>query len=905
MHSKTKLLLRLCFCWLAVFPCRAEDAALPPRVFTHPDRIRYDSQCLTIDGKDVFIYSGAFHYFRCPKELWRDRFQKIKDAGFNTVETYAAWNWSEQQMPSGTNDFSKVNVSDLDEWLTMAEQFGFYILVRPGPYICAEWNTGGFPQWLLTKKPADWDGDWLRGDEPTYLAWCKHWYDAVCPVIARHQITRKRPGQPGVIMVQIENEYDYSHFPDRVKINQLAALAADARANGIDVPLFTCWTHPVRGSTNAWLRQMFDASNFYPRWNVEGEVRPGLARLRAEQPDAPLATTELQGGWFSKVGDKLSEDQDGIDAAQINNLTLFAIEQGETLLNYYMLFGGTDPGDWGARDMTTTYDYNAPIREWGGVGDRYQRVWAIGHMLSEHGSKLARANAVDCDVSGVPGDVTVTMRRASDGSRYLFVRTSQHAEPRNGTARLMPKSSGENQEIAFEYHLDPFGAKILYLPPGVNDATHGQWLPKASPAIARSTDLPAGVIITTALHRDDPGPSRWTPLQADEDLAHAGIYDNRFVFYRTTVSAGGETNLLVQRASGDPVLATAGEEFLDSTGGGTSTTDFVLPGDERNVLMLYENLGHANGGSEMERSSGIFSARATRLPLGGGKAIDGWRMREVKSVNRHAEIKPDFDDADWSAVSVDKEDANQLYPDRIAVFRARIAIGEEDLKGQKLDLSFARIDDRGWVYVNGEKVGETTDWSRAYSFEVTPHLHAGTNVIAVIVKNEGGGGGLGMPTLSREPEGTNLPLEFGIPAGLDEKWFAPKLDDDKWETVNIANDSYPTAHSLLSWYRMKFSLPAPESGVWTPWHLRLNATGNGFLYLNGHPIGRYWQAGPQHDFFLPECWLNYSSGAANIITLSLRPTGQRAGIQTALVEPYGNFAELSQHISIRASSDRK
>src|SRR5580704_15926715 len=79
------------------------------RSFLHPDRIRYDSHCLTIDGKDVFIYSGAFHYFRCPKELWRDRFQKIKDAGFNAVETYFAWNWNERQKPAALDDFSQVN----------------------------------------------------------------------------------------------------------------------------------------------------------------------------------------------------------------------------------------------------------------------------------------------------------------------------------------------------------------------------------------------------------------------------------------------------------------------------------------------------------------------------------------------------------------------------------------------------------------------------------------------------------------------------------------------------------------------------------------------------------------------------------------------------------------------------
>src|ERR1700761_4036021 len=79
--------------------------AADPRPFLHPDRIRYDAQCLTIDGKDTFIYSGSFHYFRCPKQLWRDRFQKIKAGGFNTVETYTPWNWHEREMPATPADF--------------------------------------------------------------------------------------------------------------------------------------------------------------------------------------------------------------------------------------------------------------------------------------------------------------------------------------------------------------------------------------------------------------------------------------------------------------------------------------------------------------------------------------------------------------------------------------------------------------------------------------------------------------------------------------------------------------------------------------------------------------------------------------------------------------------------------
>ena len=889
-----KLCVSVALCLLAANVSRsAENEALPPRNFPHPDRIRYDGHCMTIDGKDVFIYSGAFHYFRCPKELWRDRFEKIREAGFNAVETYVAWNWSEPDMPKSLNDFSKVNVSDFDEWLTMAEQFGFYVLVRPGPYICAEWDTGGYPQWLLTKKPADWQGDWLRGNEPTYLAWCKHWYDAVCPVIAKHQITRKAPGQPGVVMMQIENEYDYCHFPDDVKIGQLTALAADARADGIDVPLFTCWTHQIRGSTNALLRGVFDACNFYPRWGVEGELRPAIARLRAQQPDAPQMTTELQGGWFSQVGGKLSQDQDGLTPAEIDNITLYAISQGESGLNYYMLFGGSNFGDRGARNITTTYDYDAPIREWGGVDARYERVWAIGHMLREHGAKLARSEPVDCEVSGTQNDVSVIVRRAQDGSRYIFVITSQHKEPRTGTAHVTFKGSGENQEFAFDYQLEPFGAKVLYLPPNVNDAAQGEWLPKPAPAIPRPSDLPAGVVIHSAKRRSDPGPSHWKSIKADQGIAEAGVYDSRFLFYRVTAKATNGNDLLVEAPAGDGVLAAVKGKALERAGGTASRSDFVLPEGKSKVLLLYENLGHANGGNAMEKPCGIFSARVGTESASGGQAIGGWRMHEVDGTSRRPEVKTDFDDSGWQAVSVDREDANQLPANHSAVFRAHVDVSADELKAGKLDLSFARIDDRGWVYVNGQHVGDTTDWSRAYGFDVTRHLHPGQNVIAVVVHNDDGEGGIGLPALVREPKGdATLALQFGDPAGLNRKWWAPTFNDKRWETVAIGNEteaSQPSA--LLSWYRMKFSLPAVKPGVWVPWRLRLNATGNGFLYLNGHALGRYWEAGPQHDFFLPECWLNFGENKGNVVTLSLRPLEKGAVIQSAVVEPYEGFAE--------------
>lgn len=889
MHTRSTLgLLTLFALATTLIAADTTPSNLPPRVFPHPDRIHYDRQCLTIDGKDTFIYSGAFHYFRCPKELWADRFQKIKEAGFNAVETYVAWNQCEQQMPSGTNDFSKVNLQDLDDWLTMAEQNGFYVIVRPGPYICAEWATGGFPQWLLTKKPAHplRDEGWLRSDDPVFLAWSKHWYDTVCPVIAKHQITRKPPGQPGVILMQVENEYDFYHFPDEVKINHIKALAETAVADGIDVPLITCWTHQVRGSSDPVLRQIFDCCNFYPRWNVEKELGDGISKLRAEQPDAPLATTELQGGWFAQVGGKLSEEQDGVTAAQINNLTLFALQNGETMLNYYMLFGGSNLGDWAARDLITSYDYNAPIREWGGIGDRYQRVWAIGHMLREYGAKLARAEKVDCDVKTTQDDLSIVERRAQDGSRYFFIRTSQNREPRSGTATVKEKDA-DAKEFTFNYDLEPFGAKIFYLPPGATTTDQGEWLPKPAPAIERPTDLPAAVPITSIKSSRDPGPSHWTKLHPGETLAQAGVYGSGFIFYRTTVKTSSATNLMVEYPAGDAVLAVINGQSATPLSGTAGRSVFALSPGANKVQLLYENRGFVNFGKGIEDIAGIRSARLVDVANIDGSPITGWRMSQVNSTTHRPEVKADFDDSGWSPVTVDKVEANQLEAGKIAVFRANLMLTADDLKS-KWDLNFGRIDDAGWIYVNGKSIGHSTDWSRAYSFEVTTNLHAGTNLIAVVVRNDDGDGGLGAATFGREIAGSEVTLEaVGQPGGLEKGWWKPGFKDARWTTTSLGTDA--PAGQPLTWYRMNFLLPQPNAGVWVPWHVHLEATGNGFLYLNGHAIGRYWQAGPQHDFFLPECWLNF--GADNNLTLNLRPVNGGTTIQTAVVEPYAQFAE--------------
>lgn len=888
---------------LALMPAQADEST---RVFPHPDRIRFDSQCFTIDGKDVFLYSGEFHYFRCPKPLWRERFQTIKNAGFNCVDTYVPWNLHEREMPSGLDDFSKVDLTDLEDWMNMAEEFGFNTIIRPGPYICAEWDAGGFPQWLLTKKPDDYTGRlWLRSDEPTFLAWSRHWIEAVCPVVVPHQITNKQPGELGVIMFQVENEYDYmgnagNVFSDQVKINHLKTLAEASRAGGIDVPLVTCWTKQVRGSSDPVVSQIFDTCNFYTRWDVEGWLDKHLPKLHREQPDAPLMVMEMQGGWFSGVGGKLSEEQEGVDAKQINNLTLYAFQHGLTALNYYMLFGGTNLENMGGRDMTSSYDYNAPIREWGGVGDRYQCVRAIGLMLQEHGENLARTEAEPCDVETSQDDVQVAIRRAKDGSRYLFVRTPQHTESREGSAKVKVGDT----VIPFDYELGPFGSKILYLPTGVTDPDRGEWLPKPAPPIERPADLPPAVEITSAQRRSDPGPSKWTRVPQGASLQEMGVYDSDFVYYRTQNGGDDEYPILqIEFNRHDDVVAQLGKKVVQNDSKSDGSALFDVDGSDA-ALLLYEDCGHAHFARDFEFLNGITSASFLCRNLPEGQSIEGWEILGIDSMEdriegqpgyeivrtkERPEVQPDFEGGDWKPVAVDKLDTTQVGTDMTAVFRTTLKLSQQDFRKGNLELRFGRIDYRGWVFVNGELVGEANDWSKAHVFDVTTKMHVGRNVIAVVVWNEGGGGGLGQPSLVR---GARIPadLAYGRPAGIEQQWWKADLDEKEWETIRIDGE-IASDEAALTWYRMAFSVQAPKKGVWVPWHLKLNAKGNGFIYLNGHFIGRYWQAGPQYRFFLPECWINFGGDAVNHLAICLRPLDKDVSIQSAVVEPYRDYAE--------------
>ncbi|HEY8961355.1 MAG TPA: beta-galactosidase [Luteolibacter sp.] len=795
-----------------------EPSNVPSPLFPHPERIRYDHNCLTLEGRDFFLSSAAFHYFRTPPELWRDRFQKIKDAGFNTVETYIPWNWHERDLPSGLDDFSKIDLSEFEAWLKMAQdEFGFYTIVRPGPFICAEWGGGGYPRWLAKFNP--WTGKefWLRSADDAHLAWSVHWYEAVCKVFAREQITRKPKGAKGIILVQIENEYDYHKAPGKPKV--LRTLFDAVKKAGIEVPVFTCRTEETRGSKDPVLSQVFDCDNLYVPLNGAPGCAERMVSLRSVQPNAPAFVTELQGGWFSLVGDRLSEENYS-DARHFNAIHWMSLLGGATGLNDYMFVGGTHFGGWGARGQTTTYDYNAAIREWGSVSPKYFVAKGVNEFLREHAAHLARAEGGPCELQGAPASLFGGVRVAPDGTRFVFLHNTDAKNPVSGKATVVPgkiaQSSGPiynyDQEgnrvlvktadgdsgaaplpsFEVEYALADLGAKVLVIPPGKTPA-EGTWYPKAQEAPAPKP-MPAPVRIASALKRLDPLDGQWRALTDGKSLPELGVSDQRYALYRSrfTLSEADAAKLgrlLVNSFSRDIVTAQvngrlAGRLYPDEAYAAAATRNKKLSFDrirpdefdnrfdlggllragENEIVLVYENIGHEHGYIPMEELSGI--------------------RRAGLSTDETAIAKP----LDWQVAS--------------------------DLGGITAGWTRPGFSPQGW-----EKVALDTE-----------------------------------RTLERKGNG-----------------IQPK----------------DTRDGLVTWYRLEFELPESPAGASSiPWRLLLDASGNGFMWLNGHDIGRHWEIGPQREFYLPECWLNQGAGRKNVLVLGLRQTVNGAKLRAAEVSPY-------------------
>jgi beta-galactosidase len=309
-----------------------------------------------LDGQYFQIRCGEIHAARVPREYWRNRLQMARAMGLNTVCAYLFWNQIEPQ--PGKFDWS--GQADVAEFCRIAQQEGLWVILRPGPYSCAEWEMGGLPWWLLKD-----DGIQLRTRDPRFMAAATNYLHEVGKQFGPLQITHGGP----ILMVQVENEYG-SYGNDTAYMGELRKAMLDA---GFDVPLFAC--NPYYDLKKGCRDDLFPVVNF------GSDPARGFKSLREILPQGPLMCGEFYPGWFDTWG----------QPHHLGNTPQFLADLAYMLTNgesfsIYMAHGGTTFGLWSGADHpfkpdTSSYDYDAPISE---AGWPTEKFFKTRELFSQH-----------------------------------------------------------------------------------------------------------------------------------------------------------------------------------------------------------------------------------------------------------------------------------------------------------------------------------------------------------------------------------------------------------------------------------------------------------------------------------------------------------------------------------------
>lgn len=315
-----------------------------------------------LNGKPFVVKAAEVHYPRIPRPYWEHRIQMCKALGMNTICIYIFWNIHEQK--EGVFDFTGNN--DVAEFCRLAQKNGMYVIVRPGPYVCAEWEMGGLPWWLLKKKDIR-----LREEDPYFMERVKIFEEKVGEQLSSLTIQNGGP----IIMVQVENEYG-SYGENKPYVSKIRDIV---RSSGFDkVSLFQCdWSSNFEKNG---LDDLIWTMNFGTGANIDDQFK----RLKQLRPNTPLMCSEFWSGWFDKWGGKhetrsAKDMVEGIRQMLDRNISF----------SLYMTHGGTSFGHWAGANSpgfspdVTSYDYDAPINEYGQTTPKYFELQSLLAKYSE------------------------------------------------------------------------------------------------------------------------------------------------------------------------------------------------------------------------------------------------------------------------------------------------------------------------------------------------------------------------------------------------------------------------------------------------------------------------------------------------------------------------------------------
>ena len=396
-----------------------------------------------LDGEPFQIISGSIHYFRVVPEYWRDRLEKLRAMGCNTVETYIPWNVHEPVK----GDFHFSGMADVVAFVILALELGLYVILRPSPYICAEWEFGGLPAWLLAKERMR-----LRCSYPPFLKQVEEYYKVLIPMLVPLQIDQGGP----VLLMQIENEYGY-FANDKSYLEELRRMLVE---NGITVPFITS-DGPMRESLNGGtFPDVLPTGNFGSRTEERFQI------LKEYTNGGPLMCAEFWVGWFDHWGN--GGHKTGNLEESVRDLDKM-LEMGH--VNIYMFEGGTNFGFMNGANYyeeltpdVTSYDYDAVLAEDGSLTEKYKRyqqvirkyapvqentVFTTAIRRKAYGTievedKVSLFSTLNSLSSGIPGIFPQSMECLGQNYGYILYHSTLETEEKLEKLRLWEANDRAN-----------------------------------------------------------------------------------------------------------------------------------------------------------------------------------------------------------------------------------------------------------------------------------------------------------------------------------------------------------------------------------------------------------------------------------------------------------------------------
>ncbi len=768
--------------------------------------VDYDGAGYTIDGRRTYLASGTIHYPRVPAELWADRLSRLRHGAFRAVETYAFWNLHEPR----ENEYNFSDYADIEKFLKTSQEVGLYSIVRVGPYVCAEWDAGGWPVWLKFKPSMK-----VRTNDPEFLRWNDHWLDKILPMVARHQISRGG----NVILLQLENEHPLGWGVVRGD-PYFEHLAAQVPKNGIEIPYFM--------------------SGF----NHGGSPAPG-GQIDPTKFPTPWFSTEFWAGWFDAYRTLPRKKNLAIDDAIWRNLS-----RGGGGYNIYMIHGGSNFANWCDNSTGASYDYGAAIGQTGDLRPMYYRM-KRANQLAE-GFPDIFANSVEASgfkdfASGDGVEVMGARRGANGDGTMVFVRNRGIRET---TARLR---SGADVRLARESSY-AFPQDVA-LAPGV------KLVSSTLPVLTRVVN--GGM--TTVVFYGQPGDAgevvvegsptaRPGPATPDFSLESQNGGTRTFQV-KVPMQGVAEATLTAAAPGQDLRLLVINQDLTFYT--------WVLGDSPRQTLVMgpayVRGVKMKNGAPAvlLERFSGVPSPGRVSVYGGPGQVahlavptnpaletvapprLGEWTMAAAP------EVDPAFDDHDWLA----SEKPQQLGADgdygNFAWYRTTVNVPATGTG----TLQF-KFKDNAVVFVNGQRLEKPNS---------PANFKAGDNTIVILAAHIGRNKGYNFlgDLRTYDVKGITGDVVLNLPGR--------KLPLTGWR-MRGGLAGAPAA--IRSWqplgdsagrptfYRTTFKgAPPAETGILPILRVTYEGLTRGMIWLNGRALGRYPEKIRINSLYLPEVWL--------------------------------------------------